>query len=520
MATGDGKSQIQHEPPLVVLPLDLGMGHGDAQSFLRATPGYPATGWASDLKRVGTKLVAQFRDVPDAMKRLFDLGALSKRSAEIYENLKVNGQEFGPALKRVVALGADVPMAKTLADVEGWYAGKKGWDVEMEVFDAGEYGDKGSYDLGVLDKIVANFKRLGRFSDDETSGLLQFFASDAPTRTLEQFADDSQQKMWETLTGDVKHKVTACIAKMEGNVEDAGAICAAMTDKFEPGWREKPKEHSDFSEDTPDADRERQSFIAAVESLAAASGMDIRAARAKALAALTTGGHTTHMQEGTMTRSELLTSLKAKGVAVEKLTDAVTDDVLSAMDAAIAAPAPTCPAPGITPELKAFSEGLETRAKELDAKILKAQEMGKALEDSAKLRQQEVEAEKANRIQSFLDDQMKAGRIWPAQSPDLKALLSGLSTEVVEFAEGDKTIKASALMRQMDAISRWPVTFHEGDKVVDGKGVSTDSGESAVRADYRKNKAQLVTFSEDDYVTLWRKTNTSADHFLMTKKAE
>jgi hypothetical protein len=53
------------------------------------------------------------------------------------------------------------------------------------------------------------------------------------------WTEDSVKSFWEKLTGDRKHKVTACIKKMEGKggISDAGAFCASLADKFEPGWR-------------------------------------------------------------------------------------------------------------------------------------------------------------------------------------------------------------------------------------------------------------------------------------------
>ena len=55
------------------------------------------------------------------------------------------------------------------------------------------------------------------------------------------WTQESLKKFWGSLTGDVKHKVTKCIKKMEGggSVDDAGAFCASLADKMEPGWRSR-----------------------------------------------------------------------------------------------------------------------------------------------------------------------------------------------------------------------------------------------------------------------------------------
>jgi len=59
------------------------------------------------------------------------------------------------------------------------------------------------------------------------------------------WTQDSVKSFWNTLTGDRKHKVTACIAKMEGKIDDPGAFCASLADKVDPGWRSKKKKASD-----------------------------------------------------------------------------------------------------------------------------------------------------------------------------------------------------------------------------------------------------------------------------------
>lgn len=53
------------------------------------------------------------------------------------------------------------------------------------------------------------------------------------------WTDASRKKFWDSLTGrSPKHKVTACIKKMEGtSITDPGAFCAALADRVIPGWR-------------------------------------------------------------------------------------------------------------------------------------------------------------------------------------------------------------------------------------------------------------------------------------------
>lgn len=53
------------------------------------------------------------------------------------------------------------------------------------------------------------------------------------------WTDESLRKFWDSLTGDVKHRVTKCIKQMEGKVDDPGAFCASAADRVDPGWRSR-----------------------------------------------------------------------------------------------------------------------------------------------------------------------------------------------------------------------------------------------------------------------------------------
>lgn len=52
------------------------------------------------------------------------------------------------------------------------------------------------------------------------------------------WTQDSLEKFWNSMTGDAKHRVTKCMKKMEGKVDDPGAFCAAARDRIEgTKWR-------------------------------------------------------------------------------------------------------------------------------------------------------------------------------------------------------------------------------------------------------------------------------------------
>lgn len=65
------------------------------------------------------------------------------------------------------------------------------------------------------------------------------------------WTDESFKKFWSSLTGGTKHKVTACIKKMEGKVDNPGAFCAAAKDRVEGStkWRgEDRKKKAELAE--------------------------------------------------------------------------------------------------------------------------------------------------------------------------------------------------------------------------------------------------------------------------------
>lgn len=62
------------------------------------------------------------------------------------------------------------------------------------------------------------------------------------------WTQDSVQSMWDTMTGDVKHKITKCMKTMAGKVDDAGAFCGSLATQV--GY-EKTAEWKGWAEDMP-----------------------------------------------------------------------------------------------------------------------------------------------------------------------------------------------------------------------------------------------------------------------------
>ena len=95
------------------------LGH-KAQDLL-AKDGLPSAGWITGLKRVGNKLVASIKNVPEKVYQLIQAKAYGRVSSEIFWNLKDGGKTYRRALKAVALLGAETPAVTSLDDFINLY---------------------------------------------------------------------------------------------------------------------------------------------------------------------------------------------------------------------------------------------------------------------------------------------------------------------------------------------------------------------------------------------------------------
>jgi predicted RNase H-like nuclease (RuvC/YqgF family) len=80
-----------------------------------AKPGDPAIGWVKNLRRSGSKLIADFIDLPVAVYEAIKQRSFDTLSCEIFWDYSPDGKKtFNRALKAVSLLGADIPAVKNL----------------------------------------------------------------------------------------------------------------------------------------------------------------------------------------------------------------------------------------------------------------------------------------------------------------------------------------------------------------------------------------------------------------------
>lgn len=118
----------------------LKLGHNKEQEMLKSA-GLPAAGWVENVRKVGSKLVADFVDIPRQIYQLIKAKAYRKVSCEIYSDIDINGEKRRKFLGAVALLGAETPGVMNLKDILSQYNLSEKYKC-LEAFTAENYGNK------------------------------------------------------------------------------------------------------------------------------------------------------------------------------------------------------------------------------------------------------------------------------------------------------------------------------------------------------------------------------------------
>lgn len=99
----------------------LKLGHDEKQKLLQAD-GLPAAGWIERIYVQGSKLIADFVDIPDKIYQLIQRKAYRKVSSEIFWNIQVGEKKYKRMIGAVALLGSNVPGVLNLSDILGQYS--------------------------------------------------------------------------------------------------------------------------------------------------------------------------------------------------------------------------------------------------------------------------------------------------------------------------------------------------------------------------------------------------------------
>jgi hypothetical protein len=102
--------------------IPLKLGHNDKQPV---TDGQPALGWVSRVWREGTKLMADFVDVPDVIFEAIRKKLYKTVSIEAARDVQAGTRRLPWVLEAVALLGADQPAIGTLGDLQALLTARK-----------------------------------------------------------------------------------------------------------------------------------------------------------------------------------------------------------------------------------------------------------------------------------------------------------------------------------------------------------------------------------------------------------
>lgn len=104
-----------NEVPRNTVKPHLKLGHTEAQKWFGQQNGIPSLGWIDKVWRVGSKLLANIANVPEALIDLIRQGRYHNVSAEVYSDIEIDGKKYSHVLSAVSLLGVEMPAVKDLA---------------------------------------------------------------------------------------------------------------------------------------------------------------------------------------------------------------------------------------------------------------------------------------------------------------------------------------------------------------------------------------------------------------------
>jgi len=199
-----------HRKGLIDTPLVV--GHSEDQKFLRQE-GLPAGGWLAGLKRVGSKLLASWRDVPNVIAKAIESKQYKKRSAELYPDYAGNGL----TLRRVALLGADIPEVKSLSDAVALTYDEDDPAYEVHSFDAAGSPPRKA---NTGDNPMPDKEDTKKFSEEQTQALVDAAAKKAADEAAAKFSEENAA---------LKKERDALKAKAEAGETAAADLAAKQT---------------------------------------------------------------------------------------------------------------------------------------------------------------------------------------------------------------------------------------------------------------------------------------------------
>ena len=201
--------------------------------------GQPALGWVASLKREGTKLIAEFKGIPEIVFNAIKGNRYKRVSSEIYWNFKSNDKIHSRVLSAVALLGADIPEVKTLADLQAFLAEtpaegsfEKVITCTADIDDDGKINNRRGDNMD----LQAQFNELSKkFGELQTSTAIK----DAEITKHKETADKAIAKLSEVQAENIKIAQATSAEAFKTFCEDmvkAGKMTPASRDEIAKGF--------------------------------------------------------------------------------------------------------------------------------------------------------------------------------------------------------------------------------------------------------------------------------------------
>lgn len=186
----------------------LKLGHDEDQKLLQSD-GLPAAGWIENVRKVGSKLVADFVDIPKKIYQLIKNNAYRKVSCEIYNNIEIDGKAYPKLLGAVALLGADLPGVLNLNDILSMYCTPRD-TMAVEKFAAKE--------KAVIIISNNNHKDGAKMPEQDVEKFkLELAAKDAEIEKYKNEAAEAQKKVLDAAKASQAAKADAFVSQLQSD---------------------------------------------------------------------------------------------------------------------------------------------------------------------------------------------------------------------------------------------------------------------------------------------------------------
>ena len=158
----DNFDETGFQPPLK-------LGHNEEQPEM--LDGAPALGYVDKIYTEGSKLLANFVNLPKKVYEAIKRGNYKRVSSEIYWNYKSNGKSLDRVLKAVALLGSEIPAVTNLESISGLY--KKNADFkfylekEKEIMETVITNEVSVKEFKALQEEIAKLKEEKAITEEE-----------------------------------------------------------------------------------------------------------------------------------------------------------------------------------------------------------------------------------------------------------------------------------------------------------------------------------------------------------------